>query len=181
MLSLTESLDITQLCQQPLDKLHDMNKECVNTKRELEQDRNKQMRIIRLIDNQLKIVNDNFKLVSKQIEFRQELEDSKNMIDENIANIENFDLLNEEELMIITSKMDKTDYRKQGDYPRWLDLESIIKYVIDMKKKYTKWTLTDLSKGGQYDTLPPKTFYTYEFKDENEQYFDIGGIKLLSK
>lgn len=177
MYSLTESLDIGQLYQEPLHKLHELNKECLYIKNELEKEKDDKMRIIRLINKQLNIVNNNINMVSKQIDFCQASEDAKNIIDEYISNIENFDLLNEEELKIITSKMDKTDYRKLGDYPRWLDLENIIKYVIDIKQKYTKWTLTNLSKVGHFDRLPPKTFYNYEFKDENEMYFNIGGIK----
>ena len=76
--------------------------------------------------------------------------------------------------------MDKTDYRKYGEYPRWIDLDKIIKYVINIKKQYTTWTLLSLSRGGQLDMLPPDTFYRYVFKDDRDNYFTIGCIVVLT-
>lgn len=115
----------------------------------------------------------------KETKRREDIEESKNIINENIKNIEGFTLLSEDELSIITKGMDRTDYRKHGQYPRFLDLERICKEVINMKQKYPKWKLTSLARGGQYDTLPPHTFYRYEYKDEYGYHFNLGGITVL--
>ena len=87
------------------------------------------------------------------------------MIGEKEKNINGVDLLSEEELSIIAKNMNKTDYRKYGA-TRWLDLENIIKTVVEMKNRYPKFTLTNLNIGGQIDSVPPQTFYRYEFTDE---------------
>lgn len=138
---------------------------------------NKQLRIV---TKKVQDIEKNIKLILKEIKRLEDIEESKNIIGECIKNIDGFELLSEDELSIITTKMDKTDYRKYGNYPRYLDLERICKEVIEMKKKYPKWTLTNLASGGQYDSLPPQTFYRYEYQDEYGNIFDIGGIKLVS-
>lgn len=124
-------------------------------------------------------IKKHIKNISVEVKRRQDIEEAKN-ISENIKKMEGFELLSEDELSIISSKMDKTDYRKYGNYPRYLDLERICGEVINMKKKYPKWTLSELSRRGQYDTLPPTTFYKYEYKDEYGCHFNLGGIKILS-
>lgn len=82
------------------------------------------------------------------------------------SSIEGFELLSEDELSVITTNMDRTDYRKYGVPIRFYDLERICREVINIKKKYPKWILTKLARAGQYDTLPPDKFYRYEYKDE---------------
>ena len=121
---------------------------------------------------------DKLKQIIKEIKRREDLEEAKNIIGTDISSIEGFELLSEDELSVITTKMDRTDYRKYGKYPRYLDLERICKEVIDKKKKYPKWKFTSLARRGQYDTLPPHTFYSYEYKDEYGSHFNIGGITL---
>ena len=118
------------------------------------------------------------KQIINEIKRREDLEEAKNIIGTDISSIEGFELLSEDELSVITTKMDRTDYRKYGKYPRYLDLERICKEVINIKKKYPKWTLTSLARGGQYDTLPPHTFYRYEYKDEHGCNFNLGGINV---
>ena len=54
-----------------------------------------------------------------------------------------------------------------------------VEEVIEMKKKYPKWTLTDLATGGQYDTLPPYTHYNYEYKDEYCNHFNIRALNVM--
>ena len=118
------------------------------------------------------------KQIINEIKRREDLEEAKNIIGTDISSIEGFELLSEDELSVITTKMDRTDYRKYGKYPRYLDLERICKEVINIKKKYPKWTLTSLARGGKYDTLPPHTFYRYEYKDEHGCNFNLGGINV---
>ena len=50
---------------------------------------------------------------------------------------------------------------------------------VEIKKRYPTWQLQNLSKAGQYDAMPPDKFYKYEYKDEYDCYFDIGGIKVI--
>jgi hypothetical protein len=125
-------------------------------------------------------IDKNIKLILKEIKRREDNEETKNIIGEDINSIEGFELLSEDELSIITKNMDRTDYRKYGVPVRFYDLERICREVISMKKKYPKWILTKLLRGGQYDRLPPHTFYSYEYKDEDLCRFTLGGIKLIS-
>lgn len=115
--------------------------------------------------------------VSREINRYKEIEESKNIIGDLERNIKGFELLNERELAVITTKMDRTDYRHYGEYPRWIDLERIIKEVIDIKKHYTEWKLTKLSKRSNSDKVPPETFYIYEFTDKYGILLDVGRIK----
>lgn len=102
----------------------------------------------------------------KEIEQLENMENIKNMIDDNIKNIEGFHLLNENELIAITSNMDKTDYRKYDKtVSRWLDLEKIIKRIIQLKIKHPEWTIVRFHCSGQLDCLPPIRYYAYSFSD----------------
>lgn len=92
----------------------------------------------------------------------------ENVLDD-VKHIEDFNLLERNELAIIISGMDKSDYTKYN-CARWIDLENIIKEVIKMKKKYN-WKLYSLTKKGQIDTMPPQNLYKYEYKDEDELIF----------
>jgi len=125
-------------------------------------------------------IDKNLKIILNEIKIHKEMEELNNIINEDIKKIDGFDLLSEDEMIIITSKMDKTDYRKYGVQVRFIDLERICKEVIEIKKSYPKWTLTNLESGTQQDTMPPHIFYKYEYKDEYGRYFDIGGIKVIS-
>jgi vacuolar-type H+-ATPase subunit E/Vma4 len=82
-----------------------------------------------------------------------------------VKNIEGFDLLEKGEITIIIANMDKTDYTKYNCV-RWIDLEKLVKEVINIKKKYN-WTLIYLTSGGRIDTMPPTNFYKFEYKDED--------------
>lgn len=102
--------------------------------------------------------------------FREKIKHLKYLIDvenvlDDVKNIEDFNLLERNELAIIISGMDKTDYTKYN-CARWIDLENIIKEVIKMKKKYN-WKLYSLTKRGQLDTIPPQNLYRCEYKDED--------------
>lgn len=66
------------------------------------------------------------KIIVEELTLREDIKESKKIINEEIRTIEGFELLSEDELSIITTKMDKTDYREYGKcpryYPRYLDL-----------------------------------------------------------
>ena len=85
----------------------------------------------------------------------------------------------QEELVAISNGMDKTDYRKHDNYPRWYDLEKLVKEVIAFKKLYSGWILESLTRGGHYDTLPPQTFYRYTYKTPQGHYMSMGGIERI--
>ena len=136
---------------------------------------------LRAIDKQLNDIDKNIQSVLKEIKRREEIEETRIILTEEIKKMDGFELLSEDEFCIITTKMDKTDYRKyNNNLPRWLDLTRIISEVISIKKHYTNWTLSGLSRGGQYDTMPPQTFYKFEFKDQFGNYFNVGGITFIS-
>lgn len=138
-------------------------------------------KIIRESDKDFEKIDKELKQIEKEIKRREDIEEAKYILSPEILAIEGFELLSEDELLIITTNMDRTDYRKHGNYPRYLDLDRICKEVIDMKKKYPKWILTSLARGGQNYILPPHTFYRYQYKDEHGCHFNLGGINVYSR
>lgn len=155
------------------EELASIKKELDEQKTNINIERLQANKIVRLCDSKIKDIDKDLAMILKEIKRRKDIEELKHIIGENIKNIEGFTLLSDDELSIITTKMDRTDYRNNGQYPRFLDLERICKKVIDMKKRYPKWSLIDLNRGGQYDTLPPHTFYKYEYTDEYGCHFNI--------
>lgn len=119
---------------------------------------------------------------SKKRELRKEIFrlndilESENVF-KDIEEIEGFDTLTQLELIAISKGMDKTDYRKYGDYPRWKDVEEITKEVIEFKKLYPSWILQRVSNAGQYDLMPPRTFYKYTYKTPQGHLMTYGGIQ----
>ena len=114
--------------------------------------------------------------LSKEIKKLEEIIESENVF-ESVQGVEGFDSLLQEELVVISNAMDKTDYRKYGDYPRWYDLERLVKEVINLKKLYPGWILERLGLGSQYDTLPPQRFYRYTYKTPQGHYMTCGDSK----
>jgi len=82
-----------------------------------------------------------------------------------IQNIPNFDLLTKDDLFKISGAIDKRNYnlKSDGEYPRFIDLENVVKYIIQVKQTYPLWELTYIDKYGKIDTYPPKNFYKYNF------------------
>jgi hypothetical protein len=111
--------------------------------------------------------------LSKEIKKLEAIMETENMF-ELVENIEGFDTLLKSELVTISNGMNKTDYRKHGNYPRWIDLERLVKEVIAFKKLYPGWILDYIEQNGAYDTLPPETYYKYTYKTPQGHcmYFD---------
>ena len=82
---------------------------------------------------------------------------------EEVKDVEGFVTLSQSELVAISNGMDKTDYRQYGKYHRWIDLEILVKGVIEFKKQYPGWILEEVNKVAQYDNLPPKSFYKFKY------------------
>ncbi len=150
------------------------NEELISIQKDLDEQNSKfnsekikATKTLHLCISKLRSIDNHLNCVLNEIKRRKDFEDTKNIIKEHIINIEDLVLLSEDELAIITKNMDRTDYRNWGVVVRFHDLDRIVRKVINMKKKYNKWTLSNLSIGGQNDRLPPNTFYNYEYKDED--------------
>jgi hypothetical protein len=117
--------------------------------------------------------------LTKEIKKLEEIIEAE-WVFESVQGKEGFDTLLQEELVAISNGMDKTDYRKNGNYPRWYDLERLVNEVIVFKKLYPGWILESLARGGQYDTLPPQTFYRYTYKSPHGHYMSMGGIERIN-
>jgi len=121
--------------------------------------------------------------VRKKIKHIEHIMETENMFD-TIAHVEGIDTLTKEELVLISNDMDKTDYRNsilnssKQNYPRWFDLERLVKEVIEFKKQYPGWILECLRLDGQYDTFPPQIFYRYTYKSPHGHSMSLGGIKF---
>lgn len=111
----------------------------------------------------------------KQIKHLETIIDNENMF-ETVNNIEGFDTLLQEELVEISTGMDRRDYRNGGDYPRWNDLERLVKNAIEIKKQYPGWILKGIKNTGQYDTFPPQTFYESKYQTPQGHYMCFGGL-----
>jgi hypothetical protein len=131
------------------------------------------------ISKKIRLCDSRRKDLSQQIKNLERIIDTENVF-ESVQGVEGFDTLLQEELVAISNGMDKTDYRKHGNYPRWHDLERLVKEVIAFKKLYPGWILESLARGGQYDTLPPQTFYKYTYKTPQGHYMSHGGIEVIN-
>jgi predicted DNA-binding protein YlxM (UPF0122 family) len=154
------------LYEKTQEELNALNISLNEKKRNINIEREVAKNALRVVEKKLSEVEDNLNRILREFKRREDISESKTMIGEKEKNIDGFNLLSEDELSVIAKNMNKTDYRKYGQYPRWLDLENIIETVVEMKKRYPKFTLTNLDIGGQIDVLPPQTFYRYEFTDE---------------
>jgi len=160
-------MEVNKLYEKTQEELNALNISLNEKKRNIKIEREVAKNALRVVEKKLSEVEDKLKRISQENIRRENIAESKTMIGEKERNIDGFNLLTEDELSVIAKNMNKTDYRKYGvNYPRWLDLETIIKTVVEMKKRYPKFTLTNLDIGGQIDMLPPQTFYKYEFTDE---------------
>jgi hypothetical protein len=159
-------MEVNKLYEKTQEELNALNDTLNEQKKTIKREKQIARNTMYIIEQELSDVEDKLKRISQENIRRENIAESKTMIGEKEKNIVGFNLLTEDELSVIAKNMNKTDYRKHGAYPRWLDLEKIIKTVVEMKKRYPNFTLTNLNVGGQIDTLPPETFYRYEFTDE---------------
>ena len=118
--------------------------------------------------------------IKKQIKQLEYLVETENVF-ETVKDTEGFETLLPSELVAISNGMDKTDYRQYGKYPRWFDLERLVKEVIEFKKHYPGWVLDCIIKSGQYDTLPPQSFYKFTYNTPHGHYMSYRGIEILQR
>jgi len=131
------------------------------------------------ISNKIRLCENINSDLLKQIKHLETIIECENAV-ETVKYIEGFDSLLQEELVSISNGMDKTDYRKRNNtFPRFYDLERLIKDVIEIKKQYPGWILDKVQKTGYYDTTPPQTFYMFTFKTHLGHYISFGEIKIV--
>ena len=119
--------------------------------------------------------------IAFKIKHLEQIIESSNIF-ASVNTIDGFETLLKDELFAISNGMDKTDYRKYGaNYPRWFDLERIVKDVIKCKTQYPGWILENISKKGQLDTLPPQSFYKFTYKTPQGDNMSCGGIEIVSR
>jgi hypothetical protein len=108
----------------------------------------------------------------KQDKAQKRLDQLTSIIESNtlikyVENIEGSDTLTKEELTAIYLGIDKTNYNKDPFlkstgkvYPRFIDLERVVKMTIDIKKQYPGWILNTLKWTSSEDSLPPRNYYS---------------------
>jgi hypothetical protein len=134
---------------------------------------------IRLINRMTKkIAREKLNCIETELQRREDIEHNVHILDDCRTELDGFSLLSELELTIISTKMCRQDYRSYG-CPRWRDVVSICNTVITMKKKYPTWKLVNMFNIGNSDTTPPKTFYKYEYVDDDGCHFNVGGMNIL--
>ena len=100
---------------------------------------------------------------------------------DSVNSIDGFETLLKNELLAISNGMDKTDYRKyETNYPRWFDLERLVKNVIKCKTQYPGWILETISIKRQLHTCPPNTVYKFTYKTPQGDYMSCEGIEVVS-
>lgn len=156
-----------------MDKVKTMKTECdeiISEERECAE-------IIELNQNKL------IKCKNKKGKLFEEIGKLQYMIDretmfETVAGIEGFNILSQQELTVIASKIYRKDFRTSlnPDIPRWLDLEKVVRNVILFKNNHPGWTLDSLTNTTDFTTLnlrgtyPPKFHYAYKYSSLNEEY-----------
>ncbi len=121
--------------------------------------------------------------LSREIKKLEDIIESEDIY-ANVLWIEGFETISQLELIVISTGMDNTDYRKMDKYdknlPRYIDLERLVKEVIEFKKQYPGWVLERIQKTGQYDTFPPQSFYSFTYKTPQGHYMSHGGIEIIN-
>jgi hypothetical protein len=118
--------------------------------------------------------------IKKQIKKLEGLVKKTENVFETVKDVEGFETLSSSELNAISNGMDRTDYTMYGKYPRWIDLERLVKHVIQFKKLYPGWILDRVIKSGQFGTLRESpTFYKFTYNTPHGHYISCGGIELV--
>ncbi len=125
------------------------------------------------IGGQMRAIDKEKDNLTKQIKDLQVSIDTANIF----STFADLNSISKEEQCKIVGGMDKTDYTKYGK-ERWMDLNSIVDQVIEVKKEFSDWKLESLTKSHKYDTLPPKNFYRFTYKTPKGHYFTVGGFHL---
>jgi len=143
------------------DELNKVNIQCMHLKRAYKE---------------AKLNWENFKskqeTIKIQIKKLQEIIES-GTISKYVENIEGVDTLTKEELTTIYTGIDKTNYNEDPYlnsygkvYPRFIDLERVVKMTIDIKKKYPGWILDSLNSlkwSCSEESLPPRNYYSSKY------------------
>ena len=119
--------------------------------------------------------------ISRKIKELKTIVETENMF-ESVENIEGYNTLSQSELFAISRGMDKTDYRNDSRVTqRFIDLERLVREVIEFKKKIPDWILREISVSFQYDTLPPKTFYKFTYLTPEGHHMSYGEARMTTK
>lgn len=100
------------------------------------------------------------------------------------SKMEGYDTLSQSELEAIIIGMDKKNYststsNSTNQIPRWIDLERLIREVIEFKKDYPNWVLISIQKSFQYDTFPPKNNYKFTYQIPQGYRVSFGGVEFI--
>ena len=113
------------------------------------------------IENHIKTLNKEIIECTKKIKQTEE----EMLLDEYYSETHTLNSpLSNEEINLIVTNMDKKDYRDFGNYPRWIDLQKIIDFVVEIKDQYHDWNLIQVAR--LYDqilNIPPSHIYIYTF------------------
>jgi hypothetical protein len=131
-------LEVNKLYEKTQEELNALKFSLNEKKRTIKFEREIAKNTLRVVEKELSDIEDKLKRISQENIRREDIAETKTMIGEKEKNIDGFNLLSEDELSVIAKNMNKTDYRKYGA-PRWLDLENIIKTVVEMKNSYPKF------------------------------------------
>lgn len=155
--------------------------------------RNGLKEVIQLHNKYNKLMNENRKKMNecedrkkqitaeiKRLEHIIEYEDAF----DSVCGIEGYDTLSQSEVEAITTGMDKTNYSTYStpakEIPRWIDLERLVKEVIELKKDYPDWILISVRKSFQCDTLPPINHYKFTYRIPQGHEVSFGGLEFVS-
>jgi hypothetical protein len=125
------------------------------------------------IQNKIIECNNKSSILLKKIKQIEEYMEREYLF-ESVKHIDGFNNLSKEELLNISNGMDKTNYRKlsSDNLPRWIDLEYIVKKIIEFKKLYPGWTLDSIQKNRNHE---PNTCYKFIFKTPHGHYITCVG------
>lgn len=148
--------------QKSSEDLHILQKQFNKEKKELE---TRQNQILDMLSCNRKQVNENntkLEVIESILDKRKSIEEANSIITEEIKSIDGFELLNINEILVIITKLYKTNCK--------IKLEKIFTDVIDYKKHFKGWSLLNISTHTNYYITPHNVHYRFEFENEYSDY-----------
>ena len=145
----------------------------ISKKLELQETKSKLLNQIKEIDIELnalnKKFNENSKVKNSKVERIKVVEEYKEKL-RNILSVFEYD--------IVIKGMNTTEYN--GGKMIMIDIEKIYDTIISYKQKFTSIKIESLQITGQVDTLPPESFYAFNFSIYDNSDIIIGSGGMLS-
>ncbi len=161
-----------------------MSNSMTDEKTKLSTERTQLIHTGRVLDASLKNTQSILNLIYRELTCRENINYNKYFIDRDTRHIEGLSLLSNDEIEIITTTLREKHHKsidittthtsiKVNNVFLTLELDRCLKYAIDIKKRYPKWKLSNITTStSNYSAKPSCTYYTYTYIDEEGDSFN---------